>query len=139
MNNTNDPIHLPDAADLKPPEPPDATATLFTWAAVTASALFVFNLYYYLLLADRLSRATTPLALLLVLLPEGVARGAFLGVAQWYVLRRIVKSDYRWIVASIVGTQGFRPFVDLGAENDQILIDHSWSGHVVQKFTDVQA
>ena len=103
MNNPSDPIHIPDAADLKPPEPPDQTVTLFTWAAFTASALFVFNLYYYLLLAGRLSRATTPLALFLVLLPEGVAKGALLGAAQWYVLRRIVKSDYRWIVASITG------------------------------------
>ena len=45
----------------------------------------------------------TSLALLLVLLPEGVSQAFILGLAQWFVLRRYAKMDYRWIAVSILG------------------------------------
>ena len=103
MNPKIEPVHVADEEEVLPPKPPERTQTLFFWAAVTTLGLFVFSLYFQLLLVARLSAATTPLAILLVLLPEGVSQGFILGLAQWFVLRRYVKSDYRWIAASILG------------------------------------
>lgn len=110
MNPKIEPVHVADEEEVLPPEPPERTQTLFFWAAVTTLGLFVFNLYFQLLLAARLNAVlgrppgqATTLAILLVLLPEGVSQGFILGLAQWFVLRRYVKSDYRWIAASILG------------------------------------
>ena len=111
MQNKIEPVHIAgDDEAVLPPEPPERTQTLFFWAAATTLGLFVFNLYFHLLLSDRLnallqappSRATD-LAVLLVLLPEGVSQGVIVGLAQWYVLKRYVKFDYRWIAVSVLG------------------------------------
>ena len=110
MQNKIEPIHVARADEDLPPQPPEFVQTLFFWAALTTLGLFAFNLYYRVLLANRLTAALSAppgpaasLALLLVLLPAGVAQGFILGLAQWYVLRRAVKSDYRWIALTILG------------------------------------
>ena len=109
------PVHVPNKDDEdRPPAAPERAPTLFWWAAATAFGLFVNNLYFQLLLAARLNAALTgpppnsaSLALLLVLIPEGVSQGAIVSGAQWFLLRRYLKNIQWWIVASIVGWTAF--------------------------------
>jgi len=110
LQNKIEPIHIADEDEIVPPQPPERTQTLFFWAAATTIGLFLFNLYFHLLLADRLNAALSgptgaenSLAVLLVLLPEGVSQGLILGLAQRYVLKRYVKFDYRWVAVSVLG------------------------------------
>jgi hypothetical protein len=116
------PIHeLNQDDEERPPAAPERTQTVFFWAAATTIGLFVYNLYFQILLAARLSSAlagpapaSASLALFLVLIPAGVSLGAIVGAAQWYLLRRHVKNIHGWIVASVLGWTTFEG-LDFGA------------------------
>jgi hypothetical protein len=108
-----EPVHVSGDDELLPPAAPQ-TQAVFLWAVATALGLFVYNLYFQFLLLNRLNSAlagppanTASLALLLVLIPEGVSQGFIVGAAQWSVLRRYVKSGYAWIVLSVLGWTAF--------------------------------
>ena len=113
MQNKIEPIHVATQDEELPLPPPERLPVLLYWALITTVGLFVFSLYYRLLLADRLtaalsgpagqSAAANWLALLPVLLPLGVALGFIMGLAQWFMLRRYVKTDYGWIALTILG------------------------------------